>query len=632
MSHYGSNDSIGAAVRSTAKATVAQRAPPNLERLSILSVKKGEMRRRSTRCQGKDEICLYNKETLAVGRRTKGKAAVARTAPNRRPSNEDEPASLQQQLDDSELEPPLGSKHVGEEEDVALDPNQTYYTPHCRFDGKVKEVVAANDQKAGLAPPAVSNLVPFVDAPLFGELDLDSRIRSQDFVAQLPVRSRANELVSFYWWRVDTIEPILDRKRFFHDYEASWVRSWDILLADHEIWLSILNVVFALAVQRQELIPVRERNAEANLYFQRAWMLLRPEKFLWEPGSVQLVQCLMLINRYLHCTSHQQKTWMTGGLALRISQNMNCQPPDVSSSPDSNSEREKRQKVWVSSLIDDKDFLPLSGPQLDFRCVSWSLGRTSVPSMIPLPDVTTQMSSVGDDNELCTDHECAIRGLELHEIGNQIQLAQVQTRNTVASRLGLPRLYQQDKYHTVAIQLDSSLERWENSLRSDWQFRNLQNIADNSVRAKAVLLHARLLGTRIFLYRPMLARYFSMKSSDQASTDIPSLSDRLFKECAGICVETAQKIVSMILDSLEPNVSMGLLPWWYRVYYLHIAGTTFLAAMLSDLFTESVSQSWHSMLTGLREHKHLSFASQLLKRSQSGFLKREILISIKVEI
>jgi len=73
-----------------------------------------------------------------------------------------------------------------------------------------------------------------------------------------------------------------------------------------------------------------------------------------------------------------------------------------------------------------------------------------------------------------------------------------------------------------------------------------------------------------------------------------------------MCVETAERIVTMILDSTEPNEAIGLLPWWYRVYYLHIAGTTFLAAMLGDLFTESVSQSWNSMLASLREHVHLS--------------------------
>lgn len=136
------------------------------------------------------------------------------------------------------------------------------------------------------------------------------------------------------------------------------------------------------------------------------------------------------------------------------------------------------------------------GAQLGFRCVAWSLGRTSVPSMIPLPDMTGQIPSVGEDEKLSTDLEYSVCGLELHEIGNQIQLAQVQMQNRVASRLGLPQLYQQPEYHTVAVQLDTCLNNWENSLPIDWKFGNLQNIADKLVRAKAFLLHARYVGPK----------------------------------------------------------------------------------------------------------------------------------------
>lgn len=74
-----------------------------------------------------------------------------------------------------------------------------------------------------------------------------------------------------------------------------------------------------------------------------------------------------------------------------------------------------------------------------------------------------------------------------------------------------------------------------------------------------------------------------------------------------MCVEAAHQITSLIVETPEPDESMGLLPWWYRIYYLHIAGTNFLAAMFgSDLFTESVSHSWHNVLSALRVHEHLS--------------------------
>lgn len=86
-----------------------------------------------------------------------------------------------------------------------------------------------------------------------------------------------------------------------------------------------------------------------------------------------------------------------------------------------------------------------------------------------------------------------------------------------------------------------------------------------------------------------------------------SLSDRLFRDCAALCVDSAQAIASLIIETLDAGESLGLLPWWYRVYYLHIPGTTFLAAMLvPDLYTNSVAQSWGSIISTLQDHEHLS--------------------------
>jgi hypothetical protein len=202
------------------------------------------------------------------------------------------------------------------------------------------------------------------------------------------------------------------------------------------------------------------------------------------------------------------------------------------------------------------------------------------------------------------------RVFELHEIGNQIQLAQTQIRNRRASVLGLPRLYQQDEYHVVAVQLDTCLDKWESTLPDDWKVHNLPAVGDRKPLVERYLLHLRLLHTRIFLHRPILARFYSMRSHATAtpmSEKAPSLSDRLSQECAGLCVDSARALASLVIQTLKAGESLGLLPWWYRIYYLHIAGTTFLAAMfVPDLYTDSVVQSWRSVISALRDHQHLS--------------------------
>jgi hypothetical protein len=90
---------------------------------------------------------------------------------------------------------------------------------------------------------------------------------------------------------------------------------------------------------------------------------------------------------------------------------------------------------------------------------------------------------------------------ELHEIGNQIQLAQTQTRNALAARLGLPRLYQQDDYHAVAVQLDACLNKWENGLPSDWTLENLNKVVDRTSRAERYLLHLRYAPDSSFVWK-----------------------------------------------------------------------------------------------------------------------------------
>ncbi|KAJ5579989.1 sorbicillinoid biosynthetic cluster transcription factor 2 [Penicillium hispanicum] len=463
------------------------------------------------------------------------------------------------------------SEHQKQEPNPDPDQSRVHYTAHGRFAG---QVATAIDLEAGIVPPAASHRVPFVDAPLFGEIDLPSQSCLLHLSTELPARDRADKLIDIYWQYIDPVESILDRKRFQLRYEALYSVSpaCSSLRADfdNEVWLGILNVVFALAVQRLESIPFHKRDEEANGYFQRAWALLPLESILWKPGSLELVQLLMLTNRYLHCTSNQQKTWMTAGLAIRIAQNMCCHLSGPSAKDSSEDKRLKR-KVWASCVGLD-------------RCVSWSL-------------------------------------------------AQLQTQNNLVTNLGLPHLHQQDEYHTVAMKLDSCLNEWEHRLPNDWQLQNLAFVTDRTSRAERYLLHLRyvvasvrmfsMIGTnkdvppsllhhRIFLYRPMLSRFYSMKLEPQKTpTRTKSLSDRLFRECAGMCVETAQTVTSLITNILEPDTPIGLVPWWYRIYYLHIAGAIFLAAMIGpDLFTESVSRSWQDLLSALRAHEYLSLYVQ----------------------
>ncbi|KAJ5178069.1 uncharacterized protein N7500_000768 [Penicillium coprophilum] len=513
-----------------------------------------------------------------------------------------------------------GSHHVDEDREAEpdLEQDRAYYTAHGQF---ADRVAAAIDVRAG-STPIPSHQIPLVDAPLFGDLDLSSNSCVLLSSTELPPRAYADQLIDIYWQHIDPMEPVLDRQRFLENYGNVYATSVAPLSANYDHRRTILNLVFALAVQRQEQIPRYQRNKEGNCFFQRAWALLPAESMLWQPGSLELVQCLMLMNRYLHCTNNQQKTWMTAGLAMRIAQSMCCHLPESPFAMNPSDDKALKQKIWASCVALDRYVMerpPLYNCHwlISYRCISWSLGKTSALVLIPSPP-TSSNQRLGH-NSIHNNW-----GLDLHEIGNQIQLAQIQMRTSLAARFRPPLLSQQDEYHKSALQLDAYLRDWENNLPGDWQLQNLKMVSDRSHRAERYVLHLRCvknfplllesidnvlcsyLHHRIFLYRPMLARFYSIKA-DTSSLGTPSLSHRLLRECASMCIEAAQNVVSLVKETLEPDEPIGLLPWWYRIYYLHIAGSNFLAAMFrSDLFTASVSQSWENVLLALHAHEHLS--------------------------
>ncbi|KAL3460116.1 fungal-specific transcription factor domain-containing protein [Aspergillus heterothallicus] len=460
---------------------------------------------------------------------------------------------------------------------------QAYNTTHGRFAG---QVAAAIDKRVGL-PPAHFHRVPFVDAPLFESLILPDPSASPHVIRDLAPRNHADQLIQIYWRHIDPIEAVLDRQRFTKNYQIMYTNPKVSASAISDIWLAILNAVFALAVQRQEHLPREQRNDEANRFFLRAWALLPAEAMMWKPPSIELVQCIFLLNRYLHCTDNQHKTWITAGLAVRIAQSLCCHVGEPLSSRSASDETILKEKVWANCVALD-------------RCISWSLGKTSTLMLLPMPTSSVQRPEQITAQALWTSR--------LYEIGAQIQLAQIQTRTTlpVHSRPLSPS--QQDEYCHAALQFDDLLRQWEASLPVEWQFQNLKNIGDVSCQAERYVLHLRYLHHRIFLFRPMLARVYSMKSNSPQSQSQPSLSERLLHEGATMCIGAAQQLSSLVIETMESSLcSIGILPWWYRIYVLHIAGSNLLAAMfLPELFTDPVARSWDALLVTLRAHEHLS--------------------------
>ena len=246
---------------------------------------------------------------------------------------------------------PAGSTSLDPELPDAVEPRGVYSNGDPR--DFASEVKAAIDAKLGLPSARKRCPIPLIDAPLFGLL---SRRQSTDGSLHadnvLPPRKPADHLVSLYWRYLEPLEPLLDQERFFHSYQTLFTGG--DLDGDENIFLSTLNAVFALSTQLQETTPPEQRDEASNSFFQRAWSLLRQETIIWEHGSLELVQCLLLMSRYLQCTKNLHQTWMAVGSAVRIAQSLGLHVPDNTSSKSPNRESRLRRQAWQCCVSMDR--------------------------------------------------------------------------------------------------------------------------------------------------------------------------------------------------------------------------------------------------------------------------------------
>ena len=59
--------------------------------------------------------------------------------------------------------------------------------------------------------------------------------------------------------------------------------------------------------------------------------------------------------------------------------------------------------------------------------------------------------------------------------------------------------------------------------------------------------------------------------------------------------------------STKMSLGKGVLPWWYRFFYLHLASQHLIAAMMrSDVFQHMAKDYWEQAMSTLCAYEHLS--------------------------
>lgn len=192
----------------------------------------------------------------------------------------------------------------------------------------------------------------------------------------LPRRREADHLVGLYWRYVDPLYPFLDRQTWTPAYEALFDGQGKDD-PDDRIFVSTLNVIFALSTQLSERWPsqsprdvrpssskeflkiLRQRERQGRVYFARAQKLL--QRSLWDAtGSLATVQFLLLASQYLQSTNNPHQTWMVVGSTIRTAQSLGLHLPDAANLgangadfPQSE-DRELRRRLWHGCVLMDR--------------------------------------------------------------------------------------------------------------------------------------------------------------------------------------------------------------------------------------------------------------------------------------
>lgn len=167
----------------------------------------------------------------------------------------------------------------------------------------------------------------------------------------LPHRRMADKFLAVYWEIAHSLYPFLDRVKFEKAYSSLW--TGEVYEGDERVLICILNIIFALSCQLSDSIKMSERSAAAELYFQRSKHLLNVQ--LWDAGSIETIQCLLLMGQYLQSTSNAHQCWMAIGHAVRVAQGLGLHLSESAAiGNQSCRERENIRRIWHGCVFMDR--------------------------------------------------------------------------------------------------------------------------------------------------------------------------------------------------------------------------------------------------------------------------------------
>lgn len=180
-------------------------------------------------------------------------------------------------------------------------------------------------------------------------------------LAVLPMRGHADKLLACYWEFVHPLFPLLQKPQFTAKYERIWLPQQNLPEVCDKIFLSNLNLVFALGCQFCSEISPAQQVSMAPQFFARSQHVLLYD--IVGSASISVVQWLLLVTIYCQSTQHANRCWNSLGLAIRIAQSLGLHIELNPVAEMSQVFLETRRKIWHTCVILDRFVQIFAAPE-----------------------------------------------------------------------------------------------------------------------------------------------------------------------------------------------------------------------------------------------------------------------------
>jgi hypothetical protein len=174
----------------------------------------------------------------------------------------------------------------------------------------------------------------------------------------LPRRLVADDLLRSFFTFAHDFLPIFHKPAFQRRYQSLWVSSAPARpMGPHErfedgVFLSTLNVCFALGSLFSELVADEDRESTCDEYYQRSRALTNFD--ICDYPSLSTVRLQLVTGLYLQTTPHASRCWNVVGMAIRLAQDLGLHKDPSGHAQSDSVEVEMKRRVWYSCAVMDR--------------------------------------------------------------------------------------------------------------------------------------------------------------------------------------------------------------------------------------------------------------------------------------